>query len=125
MNMKDKFKEKLFVALYEASTITKQKPMFQIGRNVLDGFGGTDLRTFMDDEMKSLTIVRPYLAYYVEPESDADNLTFLDIAPIVVDHGNMVDIVYNYYDANICIKSIFVINKKIINNNIDSKKYFK
>lgn len=98
--MKQKFKEKLFEALYEASKVEKQKPMFQIGRNVLDGFSGTDLRSFMDDGMKSLTIVRPYLAYYVEPESDADNLTFLDIAPIVIDHGNVVDIVYNYYDAN-------------------------
>ena len=98
--MNDRFKEKLFEALYEASKVEKQNPIFVIGRNILDGFSGTDLRSFMDDEMKSLTIVRPYLAYYVEQESDADNLTFLDIAPIVVDHGNVVDIVYNYYDAN-------------------------
>lgn len=95
-----KFKEKLFEALYGASTVKKQNPMFKIGRNVLDCFSGTDLRTYMDDELKSLTIIRPYLAYYVEPESDADNLAFLDIAPIVVDNGNMVDIVYNYYDAS-------------------------
>ena len=98
--MKQKFKEKLFNALYEASKVKKQNPIIVIGRNVLDGFSDIDLRTFMDDEVKSLTIVRPYIVYYVEQESDADNLAFLDIAPKVVDQGNVIDIVYNYYDAS-------------------------
>ena len=107
--MKKKFKEKLFETLYEATKVKKQNPLFIIGRNVLDCFDGKDLRTFMDDEMRSLAIVRPYLAYYVEQESDADKLAFLDIAPVVVDHGSMIDIVYNYYDANIrCVKQYVV-----------------
>ena len=54
----------------------------------------------MDMSAHGLTIIRPYIAYYVELESDADNLAFLDIATIVVDHGNVIDNVYNYYDAS-------------------------
>ena len=98
--MKEKFKEMLFNALYEASKVEKENPLFQIGRNVLTGFDGIDLRVFMDSEMQSLIHKRPYLATYIISESDFNTLTFLDNSPIVKEYGNAVDIIYNYYDVD-------------------------
>lgn len=98
--MIEKFKEMLFNALHEASKIKQAAPLYRIGREVLTGFDGIDLRVFMDSEMKSLTIVEPYKAMYIGLESDENTLTFLDISPIVKEYANAINIIQNFYDED-------------------------
>lgn len=107
--MKEKFKELLFNALHKASKVEKENPLFQIGRSVLTGFDGIDLRVFMDSEMRSLTFTRPYRAMYIGLESNFNTLTFLDLFPIVKEYENAIDIIYNYYDADTRTVKPFVV----------------
>ena len=73
--------------------------MVRIGRNLLMQ-QVSDLRVFMDSEMKGLVTVHPYRVVYVSCASDKDNLVFLDITPRKDVTQNSVDFISYYFDCD-------------------------
>lgn len=94
----EKFEEKLFCKLYNVRKIAHDR-LFVIGKDYFY-VGEGDIRVFMDSNMQHLVTLYPYNFSYVNCESDADHLVFLDILPVIKESEHEVEMTNFYYDCD-------------------------
>lgn len=95
---RETFKIELFSKLYAGKNSNRPR-LFSIGKNMFSEETG-DMRDYMALEIQTLVMQKPYCVEYLECESTAEMLSFLDINPVIVDNGNEVVITNYRYDCD-------------------------